>query len=100
MIQRPPRTTRTDTLCLYTTLFRSPLHEPFVVGAGQLQLRIDRGIAFDLVDVAVEDAAIAVAGVGEVEARDERHVAHMRSVLDAGAELVIDRKSTRLNSSH
>src|SRR3546814_3761204 len=24
MIQRPPRSTRTDTLCPYTTLFRSP----------------------------------------------------------------------------
>src|SRR3546814_19218717 len=25
MIRRPPRSTRTDTLCPYTTLFRSPL---------------------------------------------------------------------------
>src|SRR3546814_17203884 len=27
MIRRPPRSTRTDTLFPYTTLFRSPLHE-------------------------------------------------------------------------
>src|SRR3546814_10341682 len=26
MIRRPPRSTRTDTLCPYTTLFRSPGH--------------------------------------------------------------------------
>src|SRR3546814_4622100 len=26
MIRRPPRSTRTDTLCPYTTLFRSTLH--------------------------------------------------------------------------
>src|SRR3546814_5993814 len=26
MIRRPPRSTRTDTLCPYTTLFRSALH--------------------------------------------------------------------------
>src|SRR3546814_8959023 len=63
-----------------------PLHIPFVVGAVQLQLGVDLGIALDLVDVAVEDAAIAVAGIGEVEARDERHVAasQMRGILDAG----------------
>src|SRR3546814_19078118 len=28
MIRRPPRSTRTDTLFPYTTLFRSPLPEP------------------------------------------------------------------------
>src|SRR3546814_4888303 len=33
MIRRPPRSTRTDTLFPYTTLFRSPIvgNEPFVV---------------------------------------------------------------------
>src|SRR3546814_14159188 len=108
MIRRPPRSTRTDTLFPYTTLFRSPV---------ELHLRVDLGIALDLVDVAVEDAAIAVAGIGEVEARRERHVsAQMRRILHAGAELVVrrlrqlvaldvhgnagDRKSTRLHSSH
>src|SRR3546814_15953379 len=64
---------------------------PFVVGAVELQLGVDLGIALDLVDVAVKDAAIAVAGIGKVEARDERHVAasQTRRILDDGAELVI-----------
>src|SRR3546814_8624085 len=44
MIRRPPRSTRTDTLFPYTTLFRS------VVGAGKIQLlrqllQIDGGLA-------------------------------------------------------
>src|SRR3546814_13096180 len=30
MIRRPPRSTRTDTLFPYTTLFRSDIHEPIV----------------------------------------------------------------------
>src|SRR3546814_6254213 len=40
MIRRPPRSTRTDTLCPYTTLFRSPLDQlgrigrPRLVGLG------------------------------------------------------------------
>src|SRR3546814_18408699 len=28
MVRRPPRSTRTDTLCPYTTLFRSPAFHP------------------------------------------------------------------------
>src|SRR3546814_15346101 len=34
MIRRPPRSTRTDTLFPYTTLFRSPGQFPVHVGAG------------------------------------------------------------------
>src|SRR3546814_1397748 len=35
MIRRPPRSTRTDTLCPYTTLFRSPVgHGPPTVRHG------------------------------------------------------------------
>src|SRR3546814_2082410 len=30
MIRRPPRSTRTDTLFPYTTLFRSPIHRRYV----------------------------------------------------------------------
>src|SRR3546814_11448746 len=39
MIRRPPRSTRTDTLFPYTTLFRSPLHRP---AAGEPSA--DRGV--------------------------------------------------------
>src|SRR3546814_6271210 len=37
MIRRPPRSTRTDTLFPYTTLFRSPVHRPpaLVTGIGR-----------------------------------------------------------------
>src|SRR3546814_12455692 len=46
MIRRPPRSTRTDTLFPYTTLFRSPRHHRFVarqVSAGALALGADPG---------------------------------------------------------
>src|SRR3546814_3837811 len=39
MIRRPPRSTRTDTLCPYTTLFRSPGVQPLRPGAGLLRRR-------------------------------------------------------------
>src|SRR3546814_13409855 len=52
MIRRPPRSTRTDTLFPYTTLFRSPhralhqraraAHEPVAVGAFDLDIEQPR----------------------------------------------------------
>src|SRR3546814_15302528 len=42
MIRRPPRSTRTDTLFPYTTLFRSSAEDQFDVGVGLDQLRKDR----------------------------------------------------------
>src|SRR5438067_6379673 len=75
MILRPPR----STLFPYTTLFRSE-HRP---GAGRAD-----GEAHD----AVEAPALPVAG------RRGRERVGERAVLVADGEL--DRKSTRLNSSH
>src|SRR3546814_11646429 len=80
MIRRPPRSTRTDTLFPYTTLFRSPQDRGAVGGPRHTKLRgaghhggDGRG------DPAAPPLAPALAGAG-----------------DRGR----DRKSTRLNSSH
>src|SRR3546814_17120007 len=55
MIRQPPRSTRTDTLFPYTTLFRSPAHE-----AGQ---RVREGqLAVDAVGLELADASLAVVG--------------------------------------
>src|SRR3712207_8257966 len=80
MIRRPPR----STLFPYTTLFRS--HR---LGDRGRDLRVGAG------DRLVHEHHVRVAAVGELEAavathRDDRH---------RGGPLV-DRKSTRLNSSH
>src|SRR3546814_18393421 len=40
MIRRPPRSTRTDTLCPYTTLFRSGVEH-----GGKLEQRVEHGDA-------------------------------------------------------
>src|SRR3546814_14907337 len=90
MLRRPPRSTRTDTLFPYTTLFRS-------VDADVQALEV-RGLAAPMV------VAHRVHGRGEgclvfrvacrVGHRRARGVAHAQP---AGGR---DRKSTRLNSSH
>src|SRR3546814_13269439 len=79
MIRRPPRSTRTDTLFPYTTLFRSQEKAREVALRGKAQLGRDLG-------------DLALAGG---QARDRRfHAQH----VEIGARR--DRKSTRLNSSH
>src|SRR3546814_15218083 len=45
MIRRPPRSTRTDTLFPYTTLFRSPSRCRDCCGRGSLRGRSQRGAA-------------------------------------------------------
>src|SRR3546814_12323603 len=83
MIRRPPRSTRTDTLFPYTTLFRS--------------LRIERA-EYQTADARVDD------GAGAHHAGFERHVQRRISepVIAKGLRRRAhrDRKSTRLNSSH
>src|SRR3546814_16231830 len=96
MIRRPPRSTRTDTLFPYTTLFRSPQ-------AKRARLTIDQGFDFtpgthvvtaiDFGDSAVGSMPPAwkTNGSGQIVASPDL----------SGKWLALqDRKSTRLNSSH
>src|SRR3546814_13687065 len=82
MIRRPPRSTRTDTLFPYTTLFRS-------VGLGTAQ-RIDH-------HAHAAGAEVLSRGFARRVARDQVEPWQPGVVLDGGK---VDRKSTRLNSSH
>src|SRR3546814_17285144 len=79
MIRRPPRSTRTDTLVPYTTLFRSlRMYETAVVDF----LEVVEGrlpVAINLISI-----------LGEYRASD--YMKRFQSIPD--------RKSTRLNSSH
>src|SRR3546814_20776408 len=106
MIRRPPRSTRTDTLFPYTTLFRSgrPV-ETVPTRATPHVGNLDHDLG-----------AMLVHGVGQVlEVRDDavggqvhRTPPFLRAVdgyyrgttADRQADTALDRKSTRLNSSH
>src|SRR3546814_18138400 len=98
MIRRPPRSTRTDTLFLYTTLFRSLVDAVEAdLGAGQGRLAEDR------------DPAGHYGRHADLD-RLARRLQIGREPGDAGADggdadgtlqhSAPDRKSTRLNSSH
>src|SRR3546814_5887619 len=118
MIRRPPRSTRTDTLFPYTTLFRS-LADHLGEGAqdGPVLARLARRKSGQTGQL---DAALGVhvggvlLGVGGARQNDvgtvRAGIAVMALIDDEGAlaglaeaadlQLVGDRKSTRLNSSH
>src|SRR3546814_7859165 len=104
MIRRPPRSTRTDTLFPYTTLFRTP-HAVTVPGAidAWSQLLRDHGTRSlgDLLQPAIRFARDGFAVTERVH-RDWHSETETLShdPATAGIYLPGDRKSTRLNSSH
>src|SRR3546814_19309287 len=92
MIRRPPRSTRTDTLFPYTTLFRSPSHPGFAAFRPERYFHCESGLG---------NFAAAGFGTGGFRLRED----FAAYVLAGGAggnagQYDRDRKSTRLNSSH
>src|SRR3546814_7004702 len=109
MIRRPPRSTRTDTLFPYTTLFRSAHARRDVDQQITLELapHRDKTVIRNTVDAvpviavvhACAPAAEAVVKQARPRSRDESVQVHaIGHVLDRIFSR--DRKSTRLNSSH
>src|SRR3546814_17942461 len=97
MLRRPPRSTRTDTLFPYTTLFRSAADErPDETQAYpplQQVIRYCRtpdGVAI----------AYAVSGNGPRILKAANWLGHLEYERESPMWRHLDRKSTRLNSSH
>src|SRR3546814_8320044 len=116
MIRRPPRSTRTDTLFPYTTLFRSQEGAQYTADApADREILSCRRRAVEpafghrrrhdaigrKLDPRLEDRVVGIA-VGAVHDVDRRFAVTNtgREIADIGVEAQIDRKSTRLNSSH
>src|SRR3712207_9068635 len=95
MIRRPPR----STLFPYTTLFRSPLVGLVIVSHSA---RLADGVAELAGQMAGPDARIVAVGGGPDGGlgTDADRIRDALLAADAGAGVVVDRKSTRLNSSH
>src|SRR3546814_15406765 len=109
MVPPPPRSTRTDPLFPYTTLFRSTGN---FLAEGDIGLAIAgpvgvEGLAQPVLDAV--DAEVAGQRHGGIVEGDERlRRCRHRAAIDAEAardqavaeDPSLDRKSTRLNSSH
>src|SRR3546814_13478167 len=99
MRRRPPRSTRTDTLFPYTTLFRSKVTQQLdwetelAVIIGSTARRVAEGDALNHV--------FGYTVINDVSARDCRRAGQW--IVSKGQDSFApmgDRKSTRLNSSH
>src|SRR3546814_9933521 len=115
MIRPPPRSTRTDTLFPYTTLFRSHSKRADAL-IGQLR-EILQAYQVEGTDTQRVDAieGVLIADIGLLMAECDEHMAYagrnylpfllgpygtLRPLLFNCLEIMGDRKSTRLNSSH
>src|SRR3546814_13806842 len=92
MIRRPPRSTRTDTLFPYTTLCRSRLQGGETIAAPLVLSSLDA------------QATLRLTGIEHFDAEAVRRIRQVRCKgVTAKVNLALstlDRKSTRLNSSH
>src|SRR3546814_18201853 len=97
MIRRPPRSTRTDSLFPYTTLFRSH-HE---AGVSRLMLLRDTDVISAL--RRPDRLSPEVTAWAESADADQCYISAI-SILEIEQGVLakerVDRKSTRLNSSH
>src|SRR3546814_9312812 len=98
MIRRPPRSTRTDTLFPYTTLFRAPEDPPglAVLHLPRLCGRRDRALPV----LVLAGAARRGTRGGRSDPRTVRGMSLASPFSIAIVSITIDRKSNRLNSSH
>src|SRR3546814_8870933 len=117
MIRRPPRSTRTDTLCPYTTLFRSALliaafpqrsldqtDWAQLVQFGAILVLLSSGVVYlrrAHLGEALRNLAIwAAIGAALLLGYSFRHELSGLGSRLAGELMPSDRKSTRLHSSH
>src|SRR3546814_5176427 len=74
MIRRPPRSTRTDTLFPYTTLFRS---KPIGSAGGMKKIQEFGGFFDDTTLVICGDALIDL----DIQSRSEEHTSELQSLM-------------------
>src|SRR3546814_6001038 len=90
MIRRPPRSTRTDTLFPYTTLFRSLAQE-----------RIDAGLQVGGTVPDRHDDAYDSSANFSIEGRSEEHTSELQSLMRISyAVFCLKKKKNKQNDKH
>src|SRR3546814_20059134 len=106
MTPRPPRPTRTATLLPYTTLSRSELTRTLLARIEQLDPQLNAFISVtDELAIAQAKAADARRAAGENGTLLGAPIGHKdlfctQGIRTSCGSKILDRKSTRLNSSH
>src|SRR3546814_6179938 len=98
MLRRPPRSTRTDTLFPYTTLFRS--HESRNPASGDRLDRLDTGDArlADGDPAAGDEGGGRRSGQADRRQRSEEHTSELQSLMRISyAVFCLKKKNTKIN---
>src|SRR3546814_7721862 len=97
MIRRPPRSTRTDTLFPYTTLFRSEFPVPVI--RPQCQSRQWRRKRIELQESRIRPPVRANALFGRRPGRSEEHTSELQSLMRISyAVFCLKKKNTQMQS--
>src|SRR3546814_14518368 len=76
MILRPPRSTRTDTLFPYTTLFRSK-----ACGGKEFRDRRDEALVRLMIETGARAGEVVAMAVADVDLRSEEHTSELQSLM-------------------
>src|SRR3546814_7518925 len=98
MIRRPPRSTRTDTLCPYTTLFRSLLYSSALQPHAPPQRRVPYSKAQRLFNLQQTAIARACGGGKLVGLRSEEHTSELQSLMRISSAVFCLKKKTLTNT--
>src|SRR3546814_3300264 len=98
MIRRPPRSTRTDTLFPYTTLFRSPRPEFARRPGGEAQ-REGHGIGVAQAGQDRHIGAVIISATRACAARSEEHTSELQSLMRISYAVFCLKKKTNNNYS-
>src|SRR3546814_8492546 len=101
MIRRPPRSTRTDTLFPYTTLFRSALDLAHRIAAARLRAGHAGKLHIDLLtaEIAARCAIDEAAGeIGRQHLRSEEHTSELQSLIRISYAVFCLKKKKKYNT--
>src|SRR3546814_2279842 len=101
MIRRPPRSTRTDTLFPYTTLFRSYFNW-FALGFATVLVAAKILLSASLVTTSIGAALMFVAAIGanvSRKRRSEEHTSELQSLMRISYAVFCLKKKKKLHST-
>src|SRR3546814_2123343 len=94
MIRRPPRSTRTDTLFPYTTLFRSS--RGYVDGAGYTDIKAQLPAINLLLLISIASFLLFIVNI-----RSEEHTSELQSLMRISyAVFCLKKKNTQSHTTH
>src|SRR3546814_10503728 len=95
MIRRPPRSTRTDTLFPYTTLFRSPRTVVFAHAPGGIDRPMEQSLLLIMIGIILAVLVDYGIGLACILVRSEEHTSELQSLMRISYAVFCLQKKTK-----